>query len=305
MTASPAISARVVAVDPRSDPRWGELAATPGASLFTSPPWIAAICGTYDLVPEGRVLRRSGRSLVDGLAWVRVRDARGDRLSSLPFSDRAEPFGGDAADWDALVRDALASELPLTVRGLDHAPVARDPRFRLVGEAAWHGLPLTGALEEVHARASAGTRRNLRAAASNGVRTVAAADLESVRCLHRLHVGLRKRKYRMLAQPLALFERIWSEFASRDGVLTVLARAGRPPDRRRPLPRVERRPLLQVRRVDRRGAAAGGRTRRSTGRRSGGPRSAASGSSTGGCPTSTSQGSCASSASGAAWSGAS
>ena len=155
---------------------------------------------------------------------MRVRDARGDRLSSLPFSDRAEPFGGDAADWDALVSDAVASELPLTVRSLDHAPVARDPRFRLVGEAAWHGLPLTGPLEEVHARASAGTRRNLRAAASNGVRTVAAADLESVRCLHRLHVALRKRKYRMLAQPLALFERIWSEFASRDGVLTVLAR---------------------------------------------------------------------------------
>ena len=55
------------------------------------------------------------------------------------------------------------------------------------------------------------------------MRTVAAADLESVRCLHRLHVALRKRKYRMLAQPLALFERIWSEFAPRDGVLTVLA----------------------------------------------------------------------------------
>jgi CelD/BcsL family acetyltransferase involved in cellulose biosynthesis len=225
MTASPAISARVVAVDPRSDPRWRELAATPGASLFTSPPWIAAICGTYDLVPEGRVLVGEDGRCVDGLAWVRVRDARGDRLSSLPFSDRAEPFGGDAADWYALVSDAVASGLPLTVRSLDHAPVARDPRFRLVGEAAWHGLPLSGPLEEVHARASAGTRRNVRAAASNGVRTVAAADLGSLRCLHRLHVGLRKRKYRMLAQPLALFERIWSEFAPRDGVLTVLARA--------------------------------------------------------------------------------
>jgi CelD/BcsL family acetyltransferase involved in cellulose biosynthesis len=224
MTATPAISVpQVVAVDPRSDPRWRELAATPGASLFTSPPWLSAVCGTYDLVPEGRVLVGADGRPLDGLAWVRVRDARGDRLSSLPFSDRAEPFGGGAAHWEALVRDALASELPLTVRGLDHAPAAGDPRFRLVGEAAWHGLPLTGELEEVHARASAGTRRNLRAAASNGVRTVAAADLESVRCLHRLHVALRKRKYRMLAQPLTLFERIWSEFASRDGALTVLA----------------------------------------------------------------------------------
>jgi CelD/BcsL family acetyltransferase involved in cellulose biosynthesis len=224
MRAPPATSAaRAVAVDPRSDPRWCELAATPGASLFTSPPWIAAICETYGFVPEGRVLVGQRGRAVDGLAWVRVSDARGDRLFSLPFSDRAEPFAGGAAEWDALVRDALASGLPLTVRSLDDAPVAGDPRFRLVGEAAWHGLPLTGALEEVHARASAGTRRNLRAAASNGLRTVAASDLESLRCLHRLHVGLRKRKYRMLAQPFSLFERIWSEFASRDGVLTVLA----------------------------------------------------------------------------------
>jgi CelD/BcsL family acetyltransferase involved in cellulose biosynthesis len=222
-----AISApRAVAVDPRSDPRWRELAATPGSSLFTSPPWIAAVCETYGFVPEGRIVVGKDGDAVDGLAWVRIRDARGDRLSSLPFSDRAEPFGGHAADWDPLVRDALASGLPLTVRSLDDAPVAGDRRFRLVGEAAWHGLPLTGALEDVQARASAGTRRNLRAAASSGVRAVAAADLESVRRLHRLHVGLRKRKYRMLAQPVGLFERIWREFAPHDGVLTVLAWVG-------------------------------------------------------------------------------
>jgi hypothetical protein len=221
--APPASRAEVVAVDPRTDPRWAELAATPGASLFTSPPWIAAVCGTYGLVAEGRVLVGDDGGPADGLAWVRVRDARGDRLSSLPFSDRAEPFTRRAAHWSPLVRDALESGLPLTVRSLDDAPATRDPRFRVVGEAAWHGLPLTGALEEVQARASAATRRNLRAAASSGVRAVAADDLESLRALHRLHVGLRKRKYRMLAQPVAFFDRIWSEFAPRDGALTVLA----------------------------------------------------------------------------------
>ena len=37
---------------------------------------------------------------------------------------------------------------------------------------------------------------------------------------------LRKRKYRLLAQPLEFFERIWTGFAAGDGCVTLLARAG-------------------------------------------------------------------------------
>jgi hypothetical protein len=36
-------------------------------------------------------------------------------------------------------------------------------------------------------------------------------------------VGLRKRKYRMLAQPLGFLDRVWEEFAPGDGVVTFLA----------------------------------------------------------------------------------
>lgn len=230
MTAARAIpTARAVTVDPRSDALWSELAATPGASLFTSPPWISAVCETYGLAPEGRVVLGPDGRAADGFAWVRIRDARGDRLSSLPFSDRAEPFGGRPADWEPLAHDALACGLPLTVRCLDDSPAAADGRFVQVGEAAWHGLSLAGTPEEVHARASAGTRRNIRTAGASGLRVVADTDLRSVRRLHRLHVGLRKRKYRLLAQPVALFERLWSAFAPRDALLTVLAYVGDEP----------------------------------------------------------------------------
>jgi CelD/BcsL family acetyltransferase involved in cellulose biosynthesis len=227
VTPSAATSAeRAVAVDPRTDPRWRDLAAARGASLFTSPPWIAAVSGTYGFEPEGRVAVDGRGRPVDGLAWVRIRDARGDRLSSLPFSDRAEPFGRDPGDWELLAEGPLASGLPFTVRGLDDMAAAGDDRFAQVGEAAWHGLPLDGGLDEVLSRATPGTRRNIRAAAAGGVRVVVSADLAAVRVLHGLHVGLRKRKYRMLAQPLALFERIWSEFAPSEGVATVLAYVG-------------------------------------------------------------------------------
>jgi CelD/BcsL family acetyltransferase involved in cellulose biosynthesis len=50
-------------------------------------------------------------------------------------------------------------------------------------------------------------------------------DLDAVHTFHRLHVGLRKHKYRLLAQPIGFFERIWTEFAEDGGCVTLLARA--------------------------------------------------------------------------------
>jgi len=215
---------RTVAVDPRTDPRWRGLAATPAGSLFTSPPWIAAICDGYGFTPEARVLLDADGRATDGFAWFRVADIRGDRLSSLPFSDRAEPFARDLAAWRALARDATGTGLPLTVRCFDDAPPVDDPGMARVGEAAWHGTPLDGSIEEIEARLSAGARRNARAAARAGVRVEASTRVDAVRRFHRLHVALRKRKYRLLAQPVGFFEGIHEAFADDDAVLVLLAR---------------------------------------------------------------------------------
>jgi CelD/BcsL family acetyltransferase involved in cellulose biosynthesis len=212
-----------VAADPRSDPRWRDLVSTGAGSLFTSPPWIAAVCDCYGFVPQARMLLDGEGRATDGFAWVRVTDARGDRLSSLPFSDRADPLAADPARWRLLARDALATGLPLTVRCLEGSAALDDPAAARQAEAAWHGTPLDVPLGEVHARLSSSARRNVRAASRSGVRVVEGTDLAAVRRLHGLHVRLRKRKYRLLAQPVALFERIRDAFADDDGVLVLLA----------------------------------------------------------------------------------
>lgn len=221
-----AAPARAARVDPATDPRWLELAEGPGGSLFTSPPWIAAVCETYGFTPEARIIEDHG-GVRGGFAWVRVHDLRGERLVSLPFSDRAEPFAPDLPAWRAVAADALAPGAPpITVRCLAGSPALADPRLRAVGEAAWHATSLDGGPEAVRTRMSPEARRNLRAAARRGLRFVAARDLDSVRAVHRLHVALRKRKYRLLAPPVALFERIWERFAPEDRLLAVLARDG-------------------------------------------------------------------------------
>jgi CelD/BcsL family acetyltransferase involved in cellulose biosynthesis len=217
-------SPTVLAADPRTDPRWRTLAATAQGSLFTSPPWIRSVCDTYGFTPQARIITDAAGRPTDGFAWVPISDVRGDRLVSLPFSDRAEPLVSDRAAWFYLVEDALRTDAPLTIRCLDATTPTSDIRLRRSAQAAWHGTPLDKPVQEIYSSLSSAARRNIAAADRNGVHVDALTGLDAVLVYHRLHVSLRKYKYRLLAQPVALFERIWQEFSSHDGIVTLLAR---------------------------------------------------------------------------------
>jgi CelD/BcsL family acetyltransferase involved in cellulose biosynthesis len=210
-------------VDPRTDPRWEQLAAGPTGSLFTSPPWIRAVSESYDFTPRARLSVTDDGTPVGALAWMTISDIRGERVSSLPFCDRADPMVSAPGGWAGLADDVLATGLPLTMRCFSDNPAVTDERLRTVGEAAWHGTPLGCTEEELYQRISSTSRRNLKAADRNGVKVVASTGLDGVRAFHRLHVRLRKSKYRLLAQPVEFFERIWQQFTGDDAVVTLLA----------------------------------------------------------------------------------
>jgi CelD/BcsL family acetyltransferase involved in cellulose biosynthesis len=214
---------RIRRVDPRTDPLWAALARGEGGSLFTSPPWIGAICDTYGFVPTAQVaVEPSGRPL-GGAAWIDVCDLRGHRRIALPFCDRADPIVADVDTWRLVSGDALAGDLPFTVRCLEGSPVAADPRFVVLGEAAWHTTDLDRPLDDLYDALRANTRRNIAAAERAGVEVVLRDDEEAMEEYHRLHVGLRKRKYRLLAQPLEFFERIRKAFAPTGALCIALA----------------------------------------------------------------------------------
>lgn len=222
-------SRTVIAADPRTDPRWNTLATDAQGSIFTSPPWIRSVCDTYGFTPQARIATDAAGRPTDGFTWVPISDFRGDRLISLPFSDRAEPLVADPAMWSSLVDDAMRHDAPLTIRCLDGAVPTADARLVRAEEAAWHGTPLDVAVQDIYRSLSPATRRNIAAAERNGVYVDAVTGLEGLRAYHRLHVSLRKHKYRLLAQPFAFFERIWQEFSVRDGIVTLLARANGEP----------------------------------------------------------------------------
>ncbi|MGH3871980.1 MAG: GNAT family N-acetyltransferase [Pseudonocardiaceae bacterium] len=220
------MNSEVVLADPRCDPRWRRLALGPHGSVFTSPPWIDAVCASYGFTPAAGILLGADGAPRAGLAWVPISDLRGDRLSSLPFSDRADPPIDDQVDWKALVDEVITATAPLTLRCFDTAVAVDDPRFEQIATAAWHGTPLHGNIEEIRQRLSQHARRNIAISERAGVRIEAHPDLDAVRRFHGLHVGLRKRKYRLLAPPGELFERIWQAFCPDDAIVTMLAHAG-------------------------------------------------------------------------------
>jgi CelD/BcsL family acetyltransferase involved in cellulose biosynthesis len=216
----------VVAADPVTHPLWRALAEGPHGTLFTSPPWLAVLRRTYGFVPECWIAIGPGGEPAGGLAWVTVDDPRGRRRSALPFSDRADPLTDDEDTWAALFAASGAGAEPFALRCLAGSPALGDPRLRVTDEAAWHGTPLDGGLDDLHARISRASRRNIAAADRAGVRVDVRDDLDAVRRFHGLHVRLRKEKYRLLAQPLAFFEHLWAEFAPADAIRTLLASVG-------------------------------------------------------------------------------
>ncbi|HZB19544.1 MAG TPA: GNAT family N-acetyltransferase [Blastococcus sp.] len=220
---------RTVRVDPRTDPLWAALVSGAGGSLFTSPPWIEAVCDTYGFRPTARVAVDGSGRPVGGVAWVDLADLRGQRRLALPFCDRADPIVTDAETWQQVSSDLLAGDLPVTLRCLEGSPAAGDPRFTVLGEAAWHTTDLDRPLDDLRAALRPQTRRNIATAERAGVQVVLRDDRDAMAGYHRLHVGLRKRKYRLLAQPLDLFERIRKAFVPADAVRIALALVdGRP-----------------------------------------------------------------------------
>jgi hypothetical protein len=197
----------VSCIDPVSDPQWGLLLGHRNASVFHSPPWILALKDTYGLDVRACVLNESQRG---GLAFCEIDDDAGRRIVSLPFSDACDPL----ADAPELLRPIIASlksrQVPVYLRCLGNESGVEG--FTTTKVARWHSLDLSSPVERIWSRFDPSTRRAIRKAQRTGVEIRPLASNEDVDAFHRIHVRLRRCKYRMLAQPAAFFHAIARRF---------------------------------------------------------------------------------------------
>jgi CelD/BcsL family acetyltransferase involved in cellulose biosynthesis len=219
----------VVDVDACTDPRWRDLVADAGGSLFHGVAWSTVLADTYGFAPRALVALDGGR-VRSGIPWCHVRDPGGERIVSLPFSDYCGPIGAPPFTplFDALVARGLPvrcrvlvdTDAPDTDAPDTDAPDASDATrvgVRSTKRARWHGVPVTVAPEvDTWPELGASTRRAVAKARREGVEVVARPDPEFVACFFALHAGVRTHKYRLLPQPRAFFTTMRDRFAATD-----------------------------------------------------------------------------------------
>ena len=167
---------------------------------------------------------RRSRPARRGLLFAELDDALGTRITSLPFTDACDPLAESREVWSALLNPVLGGDRPVHLRCLDNPLADQDARLTVVKRARWHTLPLEPG-RDVESSFDEATRRAIRKAERAGVMIRPLAD-DELPALHRLHVKLRKDKYRLLAQPLAFFEAMARRFSEGGGWFPLGAFAG-------------------------------------------------------------------------------
>lgn len=198
-------------IDPTTDQIWAELVTKNDSDVFHSPGWMRVLERTYGFEPRAVVVEHDGQ-VVAGLPYCEIRDIRGHRLVSLPFSDSCDPIVSGQEEWAEIVTALQTFDGPLTMRVLHNGVPLEDPRFVTVGQAGWHGLVLDSDVEAVWSGIDASARRAVRKARREGLEARPATDKDELRQFFDLHLRTRKGKYGLLAQPYAFFENIWDEF---------------------------------------------------------------------------------------------
>ncbi len=202
---------KVIEIDPRNDPLWLRLIEEHGGSVFGAPPWLDVLVDTYGFRIRALVAVNHEGDPLSGLCFVELSDW-GETIVSLPFSDYCDPLVSDEEQWDVLIRELMERKLPIDLRCLSCVHPSRDSRFTIVNSAVWHGIDLRADVETIRRGFHKSARQSISLAGRTGVEVRIADDEALLRRFYELHVGVRKRKYQMLAQPYRFFESIWRHF---------------------------------------------------------------------------------------------
>lgn len=203
---------KIISVDPQTNPLWQQLIQTHPSDAFHSPEWLQVLAETYGLEVQAYILLDGIGQPVAGLPFCRIADLKGERLVTLPFSDYCDPLVDDPDHWRCLSTQLLGEHHLYTIRCLHNDLPLADPRFTRVNQAKWHGLNLQPDLETLWQGLHSSARRAIRKAEKQGVVVQVAQDMEALRAFFELHLGVRKYKYHLLAQPYRFFENIWRHF---------------------------------------------------------------------------------------------
>ncbi len=218
----------IICINPQTDPLWQRLVKQHRSDAFHSPEWMQVLTDTYGFDVRAHVLLDEAREPRAGIPFCCMEDIKNKRIVTLPFSDYCDPVVENYEQWIDLTKPLLAEEAPYTIRCVHNNVPLADERFTLANKAKWHGLDLSSDLDTLWSGLHSSARRAIRKAEREGIVIRIAEKKEDLRAFFELHLGVRKYKYRMVAQPYHFFEAIWRHFIeTQQGLLMMAVHQGK------------------------------------------------------------------------------
>jgi CelD/BcsL family acetyltransferase involved in cellulose biosynthesis len=202
----------VIEVDPRTDRLWLTLVEQHECSVFASPGWLSVLSDSYGWQAQARVLVDAAGEPQAGVPFYRIVDIIGERIVTLPFSDYCDPIVSDIDRWRRLVDPLLGENCPVAIRCVHNDVPLLDERLSVTKRAKWHGFDLGRDIDAIWRGLDEAAQRAIRKSERDGLEVRIASTPEDLRAFFEMHLGLRKYKYQMLAQPFRFFENIWRAF---------------------------------------------------------------------------------------------
>ncbi|MEM7092952.1 MAG: GNAT family N-acetyltransferase [Actinomycetota bacterium] len=195
-----------------------------GDSLFHSDAWTRSVEHAFGLdidrfIAESEPAGSALYSVVD--------DLRGVRVVATPFSDFCDPNLSSQVGWTEFSAHLRSFDVPVTVRPFQNPHALADSSFERRSDLVWHGVDLRDGPDALFDRMVSKVRTKVRRAAKSGVEFRISSCPDDVALMHNMHVTLRKRKYRLLAQPLHFFTTL-SEAFGEDMAVVVAELDGEP-----------------------------------------------------------------------------
>ncbi|MDP2654782.1 MAG: GNAT family N-acetyltransferase [Candidatus Omnitrophota bacterium] len=189
-------------------------------NLFASSDWLAVLQKTYGLRIFLKYIERDGKPDAYIIYSV-VKNFLEWKICVCSYCDYFDCRVNSRDDW-RLFFQSLRDEYPqyrIAVRNLRDDVVRQSPDFKFLSKEWFHIVDVRDDLESVWKRTHDSFKSAVKQSQKMGV-LVKPCGKGYLREFYRLHLQLRKNKYRLFPQPYRFFDNIWEQYMTKDnGVL--------------------------------------------------------------------------------------
>ena len=211
-------------INPLEDSRWSKFVNVhPGASVFHSREWLAALKKTYGYLPSAVAVTSKSGEIGAAIPVCAVESwLTGRRFVSVPFADHCEPLVSSSTEMLDLVEALEAISLARRYKYIELRPLRysfrdseRDLRLTECSSFSHHAIDLRPAAQDLFAALHASCiRRKIRRAEQERLAWESGRSDDMVRGFYRLMV-LTRRRHGLFPQPINWFHNLVHEFGEK------------------------------------------------------------------------------------------